>query len=74
MNRYTQDPESFYVCVRRRDNWGGAPHMVKRIPIRGGIDNAHRELKKAIKKYGSTHRVVIETAEWRIYPKEVLDA
>ena len=65
-NRYRQSKTGFYVCVRLRDGWGGDPFMVKRIAATG-IKDAYKALTDAIDKYGPTHKVVIEPAEFGIY-------
>jgi len=63
---YRQSKNEFYVCVRLRDEHGGDPLMIERIPATS-IRNAHKKLKDAIDKYGPTHKVVIEPAEFAIY-------
>ena len=66
---YRQSKIDFYVCVRLRDELGADTLMIERIPT-SGIKDAHKELKSAIDKYGPTHKVVIEPAEFDIYSEE----
>ena len=62
-NRYKQSKTGFYVCVRLSDGCGGDPWMVERITA-VGIKDAYKALTDAIDKYGPTHKVVIEPAEF----------
>ena len=63
MTTLRQSKKAFCVCVRLRDGCGGAPWVIERIAA-VGIKNTYKALTDAIDKYGPTHKVVIEPAEF----------
>tara|TARA_Y100000296_G_C5030742_1_gene184697 strand:- start:217 stop:492 length:276 start_codon:yes stop_codon:yes gene_type:complete len=61
---FIQDPKNVYVCIRKRGPYGSDPNLTDRLgpfSTREGM----KEMAKAVEKYGSTYKVVIEPVDYR---------
>ena len=59
--KIVQSQDTFFVCIRIRNDWGVPYSLVERIgPLE--IKEAHQKLSNSIDTYGPNYEVVIEPA------------